>query len=276
MKKLLLAILLLFSPVTIYADDLEKDTALQVLESTVKIKTRGSQGSGIILWSGDSDDSRVNLTYIITNKHVVKRSKTCKVVKYLFLKQRNTIGNTEYSASVAFVSSQHDLALIEIKTPPSVEFTETDIVSERTWDHMTLFDKVYLSSCGLGATPSITGGNLSSVNVDETEMSFTANVIYGSSGGGVFNSDGELVGICNAIKIYRGHPISHKALGIPITTVIDVIRQSKYRFILGEVYEDALDDELEELPDDWDLPDYWEDEDSIPAPKKKAKPKKFW
>jgi len=234
MKKLLI-LLTLCLPTLAFADDkLEKTKALDLINSTVQIKTSGhhaSQGTGVILYSEVSDeDDRVQKTYIITNKHVTKLvGSLCKIKKFIFLKQRNTVGNRQYEAKVVYVSKHHDIALIEIETPLSEDFETVEICSENKWDEMTLYDRLYLVSCGVGSVPCITKGNLSSVNKEETEMGFTAQIIYGSSGGGLYNADGQLIGLGNAIKIARGHPIPHKATENLILALFLMIMMKKLR-----------------------------------------------
>jgi len=290
MKKLLI-LLTLCLPTLAFADDkLEKTKALDLINSTVQIKTSGhhaSQGTGVILYSEVSDeDDRVQKTYIITNKHVTKLvGSLCKIKKFIFLKQRNTVGNRQYEAKVVYVSKHHDIALIEIETPLSEDFETVEICSENKWDEMTLYDRLYLVSCGVGSVPCITKGNLSSVNKEETEMGFTAQIIYGSSGGGLYNADGQLIGLGNAIKIARGHPIPHKAMGIPLTTILKDVRESDFSFILDD-YDEEVEEELPEfLPDDWEEDEReWEEEEDdnnlpkIPTPEtpEETPKKKIW
>jgi hypothetical protein len=119
------------------------------------------------------------------------------------------------------------------------------------------------------------------VNSDETVMEFTSSIIFGSSGGGIYNSKGELVGIGNAIKVARlrgrMHPVPHRAMGIPIPAILKEIGQTKYKFILnkGEISEDNA-----EWPDDW--PDDWPDfpgldiPDPHPLPPPSRPPAKKW
>ena len=193
--------------------------------------------------------------------------KACQIKKFVFMKQRNTVGRRQYHGKVVYMSKDNDIALIEVDTPPSENFTVAEICPEEIWDKMTLYDRLYLISCGVGTVPCVTRGTLASVDKDETEMGFTAQIIYGSSGGGIYNSDGQLIGIGNAVKMVHGHPIPHKALGVPLTSILKDIRESDLSFILDE-YDEAAEEEEEEEeevePDDWG-PDDWEyDENGFP------------
>jgi S1-C subfamily serine protease len=218
---------------TCSANDLDSDRALQLIRSTVRVNVPPSRGSGVILWTGISPkDERVRLTYVITNYHVVGHNNDATVDAFLYLKDRNSVGSTNYTATVVLKSRKYDLALIEIKTDPKQVFSPVSMISAQDWDYTTLYEPLYLVSCGLGASPYITNGHLSSIDLKETKMGFSAPIIFGSSGGGIYNEKGELVGIGNAIQTTRGHPISHHALGIPITTVKSFIKKSKYKFML--------------------------------------------
>jgi len=216
--------------------NLDKNKALSLIQSTVQVCSNRSLGSGVILWTGISKkDKRIRLTYVITNRHVVEDSKDAKINKFVYLKKRNTIGKKTYEASVVYVSKKHDLALIEIQTAPDEKFYPVRLATTKEWDKVTLYEAMYLVSCGLGDSPYITNGNLSSVNKKETKMTLTANTIFGSSGGGIYNKEGKLVGIVNAIRITHlngfMHPLSHKALGIPLPAVLDAFKDTKFKFI---------------------------------------------
>jgi S1-C subfamily serine protease len=271
MKKLLI-ILVLCLPTFAFGKGLEKKKALELIDSTVMIHSGGSQGTGVTLFSHVSKDKRVKKTYIITNKHVAGTvGASCKITKYVLLKQRNTVGKKEYDAKVVFVSKKHDISLLEVDTPVSEQFRTVEFSTEKDWDKTTLYSKIYLVSCGLGTIPTVTTGNLSYVNKDETKMGFTAHIIYGSSGGGLYNKKGQLVGLCNAIRLTRGHPITHKALGIPLPTILSELKKSKFKFIVEQEPEPEEDNPWDEEEEEEDWND-WEDngrEDPKPKMKKR-------
>jgi serine protease Do len=252
--------MLSISITTASAHDLDQPTAVEVLKATVRVNRSGGQGSGVIIWSGiDEDDERIRNTYVLTNQHVVERSQEVEVTTFIYLKRRNSVGTTTFQSRVVLTSRESDLALIEIQTPPEVRFTLAPLISEEDWDEMELYEEIYLSGCGNGANPHITHGNLSAVNRAETRMEFTAHVIWGSSGGGLFNNSGELVGICNAMRLSRGHPVTHQGFGIPISQIRKILRETDYSFVLGEEEE-----EEEDLEEDWEYE--WEDDSDVPDP----------
>lgn len=244
---------------------LETTTALDLINSTVKITRTNVSGTGVILWSEISeDDDRIKETYIITNRHVVGDEKNVSIDKFKYLKDRNTVGYTTYGASVVFVSSTYDLALIKLQTSTDEVFSPVSIIAKEDWDNVTLYEEMYLASCGLGDSPFITNGNLSSVDRLETEMQLTANAIFGSSGGGIYDDEGYLVGIVNSIKAVKSngiHPVSYMAVGIPITAIVSTFSKSDYSFIFEEFVEEDEDDSVKDAPKEEEGEDEEEEEE---------------
>lgn len=246
--------------------ELDTTTALDLIRSTVRIRYERGQGTGVVVWTGiNKDDKRVRSTYIITNRHVAsgEYGTDVEIESFAYLKDRNTIGVKRYEASIAFVSTQHDLSLIKLETSPDEKIDPVSIISQNDWDHVTLYQPLYLVSCGLGSPPYITNGNLSYVNRHETKFEFTTNTIFGSSGGGIYNEHGELIGLVHAIRVanMRGfsHPITHRAIGLPLPALIDALKGSGYEFVLEKAKE--IDEDGEEEEEDWENEGFWKNFD---------------
>jgi len=185
----------------------------------------------------------------MTNRHIANNHNYVTIKRHIYLKDRITIGTTDYQARVVHVSQSHDLALIRLDTAPKEQFTPVTFITSKEWGKIKLYEQVHLVSCGQGAQPFITNGNLFMVNADETKMGFTASTIFGSSGGGVYNKEGKLIGICRALKAVRWHgihPVPHMAYGIPLPAIIDTLKNTKFKFIVG--IEDKKKDEKD---NDW-------------------------
>lgn len=243
------------------AEDLDQGIAQKIIKSTVRIRAtspRKTHGTGFIVHTRITEDPRVRSTLILTNRHVVEHGKTFEVDKFIYLKNRMTVATTAYHATVAYVSSDQDVALVKIETPAEIEFTPVTISTEEDWDkNMSLYSRVYLVACGQGIEPHVTNGNISSVNHTEDEMEFTAAIIFGSSGGGIYNSKGELIGICRAIRVanYRGpHPVPHLAIGVPLPGLLQAFRGTDYAYALGleAEEEENEDNDWEEEWQDWE------------------------
>lgn len=129
------------------------------------------QGSGVV----------VSRDYVITNRHVVERGKTIRV--------RQT-GKT-FGANVQFTDSQFDLCGLSV---PGLPATPVAIGSVR---NIAVGQRVYAIGAPKGLELSISEGLVSSLRplAGSLNIQTTAAISHGSSGGGLFDQEGVLVGI---------------------------------------------------------------------------------
>ena len=170
-----------------------------------------SRASGVI-WSSGSD-----ITYILTCYHVIEGADEIKV----------TLNNDlTYRAEVVGVDARTDLAVISVDEtglPPIV------LPNEST--QLVLGQSVIAIGNALGIlSNSVTDGILSSlertVTVDGNSMELlqtTAAVNSGNSGGGLFDLNGQLIGIINAKK--SGISVEGIGFAIPFSTCREVATQ---------------------------------------------------
>ncbi len=162
-------------------------------------------GSGVIL----TQDG-----YIITNNHVVEGGKNLRV----YLQD-----GTEYPATLVGADSYSDLAVIKIEASGLAAATLGSSGS------MTVGEPVYAIGNPLGVlTSSVSQGIISgldrSITVGShsmTLMQTDAAVNPGNSGGGLFNTKGELIGIVNA-KSY-GLDVEGIGFAIPMDAAKPII-----------------------------------------------------
>jgi len=169
-----------------------------------------SAGSGFILTKDG---------YIATNYHVVEKAETVKVTLY---------NGDEYEARYIGGDSEYDLAVIK------VEATDLQPVTLGDSDTLNVGDHVLAIGNPLGElTFSMSGGMVSSVdraiNVDGTPFNMIqtdASINSGNSGGPLFNSYGEVVGIVSAKYSSSGNGASVEGLGfaIPMNDVFAMIQ----------------------------------------------------
>ena len=191
--------------------------AAKVLPSVVEVTTEqvtmnaflgqyveSGAGSGVII-SADG--------YIITNNHVISGASTIKVT---------TSDGTQYDATVIGADSQTDIAVLKIDA--------SGLTAAVIGDSETLAVGDYVIAVGnplgtLGGT--VTDGIISAldrgVTVNGQNMTLlqtNAAVSPGNSGGGLFNANGELVGVVNA----KSADSDAEGIGfaIPIDTAISV------------------------------------------------------
>ena len=169
-----------------------------------------SAGSGFIL---------TNDGYIVTNYHVVESADTVKVTLY---------NGDEYEAKYVGGDEEYDIAVIKIEGSDLPAVTLGDSTALNVGDHVLAIGNP------LGElTFSMSGGMVSSVNrainVGGTPFNMIqtdASINSGNSGGPLFNSYGEVVGIVSAKYSSSGSGASVEGLGfaIPMNDVVAMIQ----------------------------------------------------
>ncbi len=203
------------------------DIAAKAAPSVVEINIRGvattyglfggvyeteSAGSGVII----SEDG-----YIITNNHVVEGGTEITVV---------TSDGTEYNAEVVGTDEKSDIAVIKVDASG---LTPAIIGNS---DNVQAGDKAVVIGNPLGTLGgTVTDGIISAVNreitIDNETMSLlqtNATINSGNSGGGLFDGQGNLIGIVNAKEsgtTSSGTTIEGLGFAIPINEAMDVAEQ---------------------------------------------------
>lgn len=157
--------------VSIYTDAIEISASIAETsaESVVYIQTNSKQGSGVIL----SEDG-----LIATNFHIIDGAKS---IQFMFSDR------TVYQDTTTVVSMypEFDLAILKI------DATDLDaaIISEES----EVGDDIFTVSSPLGEHNVITDGVI--LSQDANVINISAPINNGSSGGGLFDEDGNLIGI---------------------------------------------------------------------------------
>ncbi len=171
--------------------------------------TSTAAGSGVII----SEDG-----YIITNNHVVEGSQKITVTTY---------DGSSYDAQLIGTDSKSDIAVIKID---ATGLTAAKIGDS---DKLNVGDPAIVVGNPLGTLGgTITSGIISATNRDIVINNQAMNLIQtdaainsGNSGGGLFNENGELVGIVNAKDsgmTSSGTIIEGLGFAIPINTAYEV------------------------------------------------------
>jgi serine protease Do len=164
-------------------------------------------GSGVIF----SEDG-----YIVTNNHVVNGATHIVVT---------TTDGKEYEADIVGTDPQSDLAVIKIDAKGLTTATMGDS------DNLEVGDAAIAIGNPLGALGgTVTQGIISSLNrqieIDGTVMTLLqtdASINPGNSGGGLFDANGNLIGIVNAKASSDG--VEGLGFAIPINSAIDIINE---------------------------------------------------
>ena len=164
-------------------------------------------GSGVII----SKDG-----YIVTNNHVVSGATSLKVT---------TTDGTEHDASVVGKDSQTDLAVIKVDANNLQAATLGDSDILQVGDPAIAIGNP-LGELGGTVTTGIISATDRQITIDDETMTLLqtdAAINPGNSGGGLFNADGNLIGIVNAKESSTG--IEGLGFAIPITPAQDIITE---------------------------------------------------
>jgi len=164
-------------------------------------------GSGVVL----SEDG-----YIVTNHHVVDGAGTVKV--------RLNSGEA-YIAEVVGTDAKTDLAVLKINAGGLAPAKLADSSKVRTGDFVIAIGNP-LGELGGTVTEGIISALDREITIDGETMTLlqtSAAVNPGNSGGGLFNLDGELVGIVNAKS--TGNDVEGLAFAIPADTVGEIAQE---------------------------------------------------
>jgi len=209
-----------------------KDVAARVQDSVVAINvsvtqsvtgfgqteeyTSISSGSGVII----SSDG-----YVVTNNHVIEGGETATVILR---------DGTEYTADLVGTDDVFDIAVLKIEatgltaatfgSSDSVEIGETSIVIGNP-----------LGEFGNSVTSGVISGLDREITVDDETMILIqtdAAVNPGNSGGGMFNAQGELIGVIVAKS--TGNDVEGLGFAIPIDDVSKVVSDLiEYGYVTG-------------------------------------------
>lgn len=180
--------------------------------------TKGA-GSGVII-SADG--------YIVTNHHVVENAKTIKVT----LRD----GQTTYDATLIGSDEDNDVALLKVQAEGLSPATFGDSSSLAVGDYVVAIGNP-LGTLGGTVTDGIISALAREVTIENKSMTLlqtNAEISPGNSGGGLFNANGELIGIVNAKD--SATEVEGIAFAIPVNNVIDIIKDlQNYGYVTGKI-----------------------------------------
>jgi len=170
--------------------------------------------------------------YILTNYHVIEDAYTSNSTITVL-----THDGTSYKATVTGVESSNDLAVLKI------DATGCSAVTFGDSDSMSVGDTVYAVGNPMGELQfTMTSGMVSAldraVTTDEyttaiNMFQFDAAINEGNSGGPVYNTKGEVVGIVTAK--YASTGVEGLGFAIPINNVSDIVDQLiKQGYVSGQ------------------------------------------
>ena len=207
-------------PVTATASGIVDVTTFgkQIGAPTSQLTPMGA-GTGMVLTSDGE---------VLTNNHVVKGAWKIQV---------HVPGGSSYTASVVGVDPAHDVALIQLQNASDLStINPGDSGSVSVGENVAGIG----NALGRGGSPTVANGAVTGLNrtitandPDGTSERLTgmiqtnAHIQPGDSGGGLINSDGQVVGMITAGSDTQTTSVSQNSVGfaIPISTALDVVGQ---------------------------------------------------
>lgn len=204
MRKILFFCLLIISCCPPYKNievvDSKKINIDDLNRSTVVIVKELGEGVNLPVCAGVWIDEKK----ILTAAHCVSENVDVRYETYKdFLISNNISFENYHSAKVKKINNSFDLALIEIEKN-DVDHGYAKLSS----DGPKISDNVFIISHPNGNMYSFSKGYVSNFKKVTTENGFirttqvTSTLWMGSSGGGAFNKNGELIGVCSMISSY--------------------------------------------------------------------------
>lgn len=190
------------------------DTVVEITTSEVTTDAfmreviQAGAGSGVII---------DKTGYIITNEHVVSGANTVSV---------RLPSGAQYAAEIVAADAETDIAVIKIQPTdalPTATFGNSDALKV---GQSVIAIGNPLGSLGGTVTEGIISATNRAVTIDGVTMNLlqtSAAVNPGNSGGGLFNTAGELIGVVNAKS--SGSGIEGLAFAIPANTALQVATQ---------------------------------------------------
>ena len=228
---------------------IEVSTQMQIVNGRIENNT-AFVGSGVVI----SDDG-----YVLTNHHVIEGAVNVYVIS----------GDQEIAAEVAESDEATDVAVLKAEglDAPAAKIGDSNALSVGDWALVVgnPLGEEYANTLTVGVISGL-NREVSSRTSDGRQTTTTmiqtnAAINSGNSGGGLFNINGELVGITSMKLSNNGYlgtaAIEGIGFAIPVNTVADVASDL---ITYGEVQTPRLGVTVQEILSDYDEPT----EDSLP------------
>ncbi len=179
-----------------------------------------SNGSGVII--GKTGDGEVDRYFIVTNHHVINGGSSFDV-SVLSIADDGSESHTLYDATLVGSAPSRDIAVLSVRVPKDTTLSEATFIDDS--DKIKVGTEVFAIGNPLGILGgTVTHGIISAkereIYLNEignmTLMQTDAAINGGNSGGGLFDSNGTLVGIINSqYESYNDESIEGLNFAIP-------------------------------------------------------------
>jgi len=222
----------------------------------VRVSSGMGTGSGTILYS-EADENGEFSTYVLTNFHVIdsairivekfdsdlgkdvkeeKRS-ICYVEIFKYRELSTPIGTLKVEADIVIHIKDQDMALLKLRSTEKMQYVAQLFPKDKISDTKCL-DETIAVGCSLAFPPLPTVGILTRKNFQIDSLPYhmsSAQIIYGNSGGAMFDGEGNFIGIPSMVALAGwGTPITHMGLFIPGSRIYDWLEDEHYDFIFDK------------------------------------------
>lgn len=115
-----------------------------------------------------------------------------------------------------------DLGLLFVMTHEELDINPVDLVSEEEARCLEIGDNVYMTGCPGGPRVSFKKGMISAIT--DSRLHIDGGIYFGSSGGGVFNTECKLIAVTSAMTSETN------SIVIPVSKVYDFFRENNIAF----------------------------------------------
>jgi len=221
----------------------------------VRVSTGDVGGSGTVIYSFHKEGEQDRFsTYVLTNHHVIasairitdvwdsnlkkeiKEEKRSIVYVEIF-KYRDLstpVGTLKVEADIVLYNENEDMALLKLRSEESVLHVANLLFPVATGT-IKVLDETIAVGCSLGFPPIPTPGVLTRKDFQVESLPYhmsSSQIIYGNSGGAIFDAPGNLIGIPSLVAVVGwGTPVTHMGLFIPISRVYTWLEKEHYDFL---------------------------------------------
>ena len=196
----------------------------RLLSATARLRVEG--GNGVSLGTGTVIDCRQGEALILTCGHIFRDSAgKGRVEVDLF----GAAGERGIAGQVIAWDLKRDLALVSIFTDASIEPVRVGGVERST----TTGEPVVTVGCNGGQDPTIHHSRVTAVDkyLGPPNVQVAGQPVQGRSGGGLFGTDGTLIGVCNAAD-----PTDNEGLFAALPSIHEQLDESGLSFVYRSSY----------------------------------------
>ncbi len=197
----------------------------KVSPSVVLVKTslqdKLLQGSGVIFRSGKNNKTGLAISWIVTNAHVINGARSVEI----------NVEGSKFAASVEYENFNLDLALLSAE---GFSVAPIKVIGSKD---LVIGQRVFAIGSPLGLVNSISDGIVSGMRLHKgvQVVQTTAPISSGNSGGGLFDSEGQLVGI-TTFKIEKGENLNFAVSSDYVIALMDAYSATKTILILMDSF----------------------------------------